>query len=109
MVRLSKPTRSLEANSLMWVLLTAFAEQLQWPVNGKMVNLSPEEFKEILTAAFDQEEVRLASGLEGGVVMLGQRTSKYSTKKMSEFIEFLYATGTDRDVAFDEASRRERK
>ena len=37
-------------------------------------------------------------GLDGGVVMLGLRTSKFGVRKMSEFIDFLHATAAARDV-----------
>jgi hypothetical protein len=101
-VRISEPTRTLEANALMWVLLTAFAEQLSWPVNGKMVKLEPEEWKDVLTAGYESATVRLAQGLDGGVVMLGRRTRKYGKNKMNEFIEFMMSVGVERGVVFNE-------
>lgn len=91
-------TRTEAQNRLMWPMLTAFSKQLEWPVNGRMVLMGPDEWKDVLTAAFMGEAVRLAMGLDGGVVMLGQRTSKFSKAKFSEFVEFLYATAADREV-----------
>jgi hypothetical protein len=91
-VKVGEPTRSLEANAAMWPILDAFAKQKQWPVNGKLEWISAEEYKDILSAAFEQETVRLAQGLDGGVVMLGKRTSKFSKKRFSEWLEFLHAT-----------------
>ena len=91
-------TRSESQNRLMWPLLTAFSQQLQWPVNGYMVTMTPDDFKDVLTAAFKREAVRLAMGLDGGVVMLGQRTSKFTKAEFSEWIEFLNATAADRGV-----------
>lgn len=91
-------TRSLDQNAAQWPILQAFADQLQWPVNGQMVWLSDEEWKDILTAAFEGERVRLAQGLDGGVVMLGRRTSKFGKKKFSDWLEFLHATAAARDV-----------
>ena len=88
-MKLTEPTRTLEANALMWVLLQAFSDQLKWPVNGKLVQLTSEEFKDVLTAGFESETVRLAQGIDGGVVMLGRRTSLYGKAKMNEFIEFI--------------------
>lgn len=95
-------TRTEAQNRLMWPQLEAFADQLVWPVNGRMEKLTPEEWKDILTAAFNSETLRLAMGLNGGTVMLGQRTSKFSKKKFSEFVEFLYATAADRGVHLPE-------
>ena len=97
-VTLSEPTRTLDANAAMWPILQAFAEQLQWPVNGKLETLTPEEWKDILTAAFERETVRVAMRLDGGMVMLGQRTSKYSKGKFSEWLEFLHATASARGI-----------
>lgn len=97
-VTVSEPSRSLDQNAAMWPLLQAFADQLQWPVNGAMVWMSPDEWKDLLSAAYKRESVRVAMGLDGGVVMLGCRTSKFSVREMSEFIEFLHATAAAREV-----------
>ena len=91
--------RTAAQNRLMWPILTAFSQQLLWPVNGRMERLAPDEWKDLLTAAFRGESVRLAMGLSGGVVMLGTRTSRFSKAQFSEWIEFLYATAADREVA----------
>lgn len=97
-VTVKEPTRSLEANAAMWPILQAFSEQLQWPVNGKAVTMTPEEWKDVLSCAFKGEQVRLAMGLAGGVVMLGLRTSKMGKREFSDFLEFLHATAADRGV-----------
>lgn len=97
-VTVSEPTRSLDQNAMLWPILQAFADQLQWPVNGAMVWMTADEWKDVLSAAFERETVRVAQGLDGGVVMLGRRTSKYGVRKMSEFLDFLHATAAARDV-----------
>lgn len=97
-VFIQEPTRSLDQNSYQWPILQAFSEQLEWPVNGKMCKITAEEFKDILTAAFRQETVRLAMGLNGGVVMLGFRTREFKKKEFSDWLEFLNATAADRGV-----------
>ena len=97
-VTVAEPTRSLEANAAQWPILQAFSDQLVWPVNGKMTELTPDEWKDLLTAAFRRETVRVAMGLDGGMVMLGARTSKFSKKEFSEWLEFLHATAADRGV-----------
>jgi hypothetical protein len=63
-----------------------------------MVLMTPDDWKDVLTAAFRGESVRLAMGLDGGVVMLGQRTSKFTKREFSDWIEFLYATAASRGV-----------
>lgn len=97
-VTISPPGRSLSQNSMLWPLLTCFSQQLEWPVNGKMCKLEPDEWKSILSAAWGQETARLAMGLNGGVVMLGLRTSKMSKREFSEFIEFIMAVAAERQV-----------
>lgn len=97
-VTVSEPTRSGEQNSMLWPMLQAFADQLQWPVNGKLEWLAPESWKDILTCAFEGEQARVCPGLDGGMVLLGQRTSQYGKAKFSEFIEFILATAAERDV-----------
>lgn len=59
-VVVQEPTRSLEQNAAQWPLLTAFSQQLQWPVNGALCWLTPEEWKDILTAAptYDLDAIR---------------------------------------------------
>jgi len=79
-------------NAAQWPILQAWAEQKQWPINGVMSNLTAEEFKDILTAAFEGEtSPRISPGLEGGMVMLGRRTSRYGKKRFSEWLEWLNA------------------
>jgi len=99
-VKIGESTRNLEQNALLWKLLECFSEQRQWVVNGEMVSLSSEDWKDLLTAAFRQE-TRMAQGLDGGVVMLGGRTSKMGKKEFSEFIEFIYASGAQIGVVFE--------
>jgi len=91
-------TRTQAQNRLMWPLLTAFSKQLLWPVNGRMVEMTPDNWKDVLTAAFRREALQLAMGLDGGAVMLGQRTSKFTKAEFSEWIEFLFSTAADRGV-----------
>ncbi len=99
---LRQPGRTLDQNAAQWPYLEGFSQQLQWPVNGKMVWMEPEEWKDVLTAAFHGEAVRLAMGLDGGVVMLGLRTSKMSKMVFSEWIDFLKATAADRGIRIEE-------
>jgi hypothetical protein len=98
-VVVKEPTRSLEQNAAQWPILEAFSQQLQWPVNGQMVTMTADEWKDVLTAAFERESVRLAMAFDGpGVVMLGQRTSQYGKRKFSDWLEFLHAAAAARGV-----------
>lgn len=98
-VVIKEADRTLEQNAAQWPILSAFSKQMLWPVNGQMVKLTPDEWKDILTCAFEGDtNPRLAMGLNGGVVMLGKRTSKFSKAKFSEYLEFLHAVAADRGV-----------
>jgi hypothetical protein len=97
-LRITQETRTVEQNSAQWPILQAFSEQLRWPVDAEMVKMTEEEWKDVLTAAFKGETIRLAKGLNGGVVMLGLRTSKFSKKQFSEYLEFLHATAALKGV-----------
>lgn len=86
------PQRSIQQNAWQWPILQCWAEQKQWPVNGVLTALTAEEWKDILTAAFEGDtSPRLAPGLNGGMVMLGRRTSKYGKKRFAEWQEWLNA------------------
>ena len=104
-VTVGEATRSLDQNAAQWPYLQAFSEQLKWPVNGEMVTMSADEWKDVLTAAFKGDTVRLAMGLNGGVVMLGLRTSEFGKREFSEWYEFLKATAAMRGVTVYEDER----
>lgn len=97
-VTISEPSRTLDQNAAQWPILEAFAAQLKWPINGRMEKLTGAEWKDLLTSAFKQEVARVSPGLDGGMVLLGARTSKFSKAKFSEWLEFLHATAADRNV-----------
>jgi hypothetical protein len=97
-VTIQEPTRNLDQNAALWPILEDFSQQIEWPVNGRMTKLSPEDWKDLLTAAYRRETQRVAMGLDGGMVMLGLRTSKMSKREFSEFLDFVHATAEDRGV-----------
>lgn len=103
-VTVKEPTRTLDQNAALWPLLEGFSKQLLWPVNGALVKLEPEEWKDILSSAFRGEQVRVAQGLNGGVVMLGLRTSKMGKRQFGEFLEFVHSVAVDRGVEVREAA-----
>lgn len=83
----------------MWSMLEDFSKQLQWPVNGVMQWLEPSDFKDILSAGLHKEQ-RIAAGVSGGFVLLGQRTSKMTVSQMKELIDFMDYVGAERGVKF---------
>lgn len=103
-VKVEPARRNLDQNAAQWPILDAFSRQLQWPVNGSMCQMSADEWKDVLTAAFKREKVRLAMGLDGGVVMLGLRTSKFAKAEFSDWLDFLNATAAQRGVQLEAAA-----
>ena len=104
-------TRSLRANARMWALLRDVAEQVQWPVDGMLTHISPEDWKHIMTAAAKQHQ-RMAKGLDGGLVFLGQHTSRMTSAEISDVMAIIEAFGASRgvkwsvDEEFEEDDRR---
>jgi len=98
---IGEPKRSHEQNDRMWAMLTEVSEQLEWCVDGKMQKLSAEEWKDILTAGLKREQ-KVAQGIEGGFVILGQRTSRMTKRELSDLMELIAAFGGERGVVFSE-------
>jgi NinB protein len=88
-VTVSEPTRSLEQNAAQWPILEAFAQQKEACINGKMVKVASDDWKDILTGAYNGE-MRMAA-FDNKVIMLPMRTSKMGKKAFSEWLEFLHA------------------
>lgn len=96
--------RTLDQNAAMWPALTDICKQVPLTIfrkDGSTRAATPYDWKDVLTAAFE-EETEWAPGLRGGVVMLGARTSQYGKKKMGNFLTFLHAEGADRGVVWSE-------
>lgn len=100
-VRPVKSRRTLEQNAKLWAMLGDISRQVQWPVNGVMQNLDPEDWKALMTAAARQE-VRMAAGINGGVVMLGVSTKRMTVRELGDVIECMYAFGVDKNVTWSE-------
>lgn len=94
-------TRSREQNALMWALLTDLSEQKQWPVDGRLCHLSPEEWKDVMTAGLTKHQ-RVAAGIDGGFVLLGRSTRRMKVSEMSELCELIQAFGAEHGVRFRE-------
>lgn len=95
-VEIKEPTRSLEQNSKLWPMLHDLSIQVDW--YGQ--KLSQDEWKDVLTAALKKQKV--VPGLDGGFVILGQRTSTMGKKDFSELIELLFAFGAQQNVTWSD-------
>ena len=107
-ITLDEPKRTLDQNAAMWPALSDIARQVPLVIprrDGSTRQATPYDWKDVLTAAFE-EETEWAPGLRGGVVMLGARTSKYSRRKMGDFLTFIHAEFSDRVRWSDSAVER---
>lgn len=100
-VRPVKSRRTLLQNAKLWSMLADIARQVEWPVNGVMQHLDAEDWKALMTAACRQE-IRMAAGIGGGVVMLGVSTRRMTVAEMGDLIEFMYSFGAERGVEWRE-------
>lgn len=88
--------RSTEQNSKLWAMLSEVSKQVVW--HGQ--KLDAEDWKHIFTAS--QKKQRVAPGIDGGFVVLGQRTSQMTKAELSELIELIHAFGAQQGVQFKE-------
>jgi hypothetical protein len=84
--------RTTEQNARLWAMLTDVSRQVVW--HGQ--SLSPDDWKHIFSAS--QKQQRVAPGIDGGFVVLGQSTSQMTKGELSELMELIAAFGAERDV-----------
>lgn len=102
-ISMGRPRRSVDQNAKLWPMLHDVASQCILVINGHEVQAKPEDWKDVFTAALKREQ-RVANGIDGGLVFLGQRTSKMRKAEFSELIELIYAYGSEHGVQWSEAS-----
>ena len=93
-ITFARSKRTLPQNDKMWAALTDVATQVLW--HG--IRLSPIDWKDMFSAAMKRS--RVVPGLDGGFVVLGQRTSEMSIEELSGLIEMIHAFGAERGVKF---------
>ncbi len=69
-VTVEPPRRTLDQNALLWPLLHEISRHVKW--DGE--TLTPEEWKDLFSASMKKQKV--VRGIDGGLVFLGDRTSK---------------------------------
>lgn len=90
--------RSLPQNALMWARLTEVSQRIEW--HG--MKLTPDDWKDIFTAALKRS--RVVPGLDGGFVVLGQRTSDMTKDEMGQLLDLIDAFAAERGVVFEDAA-----
>lgn len=95
-VSVGEPTRNTDQNSKLWAVLSEISAQVEW--YGK--KLSADAWKDVLSAALKKQEA--VPGIDGGFVILGQRTSHMTKREFSDLIELAQAFGASKGVVFNE-------
>jgi hypothetical protein len=93
--------RTLDQNARMWAMLADVANQVPWPVNGREQRMAPQDWKHVFTAALKREQ-RIAAGIDGGFVMLGQSTSRMTVAELGDLMELMSAFGAERGVKWSD-------
>jgi hypothetical protein len=95
-------TRTIDQNSLLWVLLSEIARAKP---QGRV--LSTDVWKSLFMAACGHQ-VRFEPSLDGnGVVPMGFRSSRLTKAEMSDLIECIYAYGAEHNVPLSDTDERE--
>jgi hypothetical protein len=94
-ITLGREERSSKQNDKAWPMYRDFEPIL---FNGR--HWKAEQWKNFLMSAFNQEMP--AIGLLGEPVSMTRSTSSLSKKRFAEFIEFIYAEGSNRGVRWSE-------
>lgn len=94
-VKITPPTRTLEANAAMWAALNDVAQQVVW--HGR--KLDTESWKHIFSSSLKKQDV--VPNLDNtGFVVLGQSTSKFTKGEMGDMLELIHSFGAERGVVF---------
>jgi len=102
-IEIRTETRSLAQNRLMWSVLADLSKQVQWPVDGRLQHLDAEDWKDVLSAGLKRHQ-RVAQGIEGGFVILGQHTSKLTVSEMADLVTIAHALGDEHGVVWSRTS-----
>lgn len=94
-VTVKKDTRSTAQNRLMWQRLGELAASVNW--YGQ--KLTAEEWKDVLSASL-RRTLKVVPGIDGGAVILGQRTSEMTIAEMTEMLDLISAFGAQQGVTF---------
>jgi NinB protein len=84
--------RSDPQNRRLWAMLTEVSKQVEW--YGQ--TLSPEDWKHIFTASL--QKTRAVPGIDGGIVVLGQSTSRMTKAEMCDLQTLIEAFAAERGV-----------
>ena len=95
-IRIGRERRNLDQNARFWAMLADISKQVKWYNQ----TLSAEDWKHIFSAACLNQ--RTVPGIDGGIVVLGQSTSKMTKRQFSDLIELMYSFGAENNVTWSD-------
>jgi hypothetical protein len=95
-IEMRSEVRSVAQNARLWAMLTEISEQVDW--HGQ--RLTPEEWKDIFSAALKRTKV--VPGIDGGFVVCGQSTSRMTRGEMTDMQTIMEQFAAEHNVTFRE-------
>lgn len=86
--------RSSDQNALLWARLGELSRKVPW--HGQ--KLTPENWKDVLTAALKRQAV--VPGIDGGFVVLGTSTRRMNKSEMGELLDLMDAFAAQQGVTW---------
>lgn len=94
-------TRTSAQNRKLWPMLHDVATQIQWRVDGRLMHLSENDWKDMFTCTLRRHQ-RVAEGIDGGSIFLGSSTSGMEKQEFSVLIELISHFGAEHEVHWSE-------
>lgn len=109
-VEIKEETRSIEQNRLMWPILTLWEKFQKACVNGQMIPISANGWKNIHLADFQREEGEASQFVltpRGLLMPLETKTSVMGKRKFARLLTYLLAETGDRGMELPPRTREE--
>lgn len=102
-VEVKGPKRSNDQNAAMWAMLGDIAEQVDWPVAGRMQKLDTEQWKLVFLdylRRLHREQLVIAQSIDrtGFVDISGKHSSDLSREEMGDLLTAISAFGDENGV-----------
>jgi len=99
-VEFKQNKRTLPQNDRMWAMLTDVARQAEWAGKKRSTKVWKDLFSAAVLSASNGLEV--VPGLDGGIMLIGLRTSEMTVQEMADLITYMEAWGAENGVTFSD-------
>lgn len=99
-VEFKQNKRTLPQNDRMWAMLTDIARQAEWAGKKRSTKVWKDLFSAAVLSASNGLEV--VPGLDGGIMLIGLRTSEMTVEEMADLITYMEAWGAQNGVTFSD-------